>query len=264
MKKALLKTLSLTLALFLAAMLAACGSSSENHSDVSTVTEGQLTVATSTGYIPYTYYEGSDLVGIDPAIAAEIADRLGLELVIEDIDFPDIFEQVQSGKYDLGMAAITITESRAEIVNFSTPYAGGRQAVIVPATSPIRNIYDLIDGDYIVGVKTATTGDSFITEDIGEERVMRYMHIEDAIDALVRGEIDAVVYDDQAAGAFIDRQAGIVSLQTPYAIEAYAITVPKSNPALLEQVNLVLGEMTEDGTLQAIIDECTAHSAAAE
>ena len=80
----------------------------------------------------------------------------------------------------------------------------------------------------------------------------------------MRGEVDAVVYDGQAAGEFISRQEGLVSLQTPYAIEAYAAVVPQSNPALLEQVNLILGEMTDDGTLQAIIDEYTARSAAAE
>ncbi|MBQ3400512.1 MAG: amino acid ABC transporter substrate-binding protein [Lachnospiraceae bacterium] len=263
MKKSVLKGLALTLVVILAAVLAACGSS-RDHTEIPTVSEGKLTVATNSGYIPFVYHEGDALVGIDPAIAAEIADRMGLELVIEDIDFPEIFEGVRSGQYDIGLAAITITEDRAEIVDFSTPYASGRQAVIVPATSPIRNIYDLINGDYTAGVKTATTGDAFITADIGEERVVRYMHIEDAIDALVRGEVDAVVYDGQAAGEFISRQEGLVSLQTPYAIEAYAAVVPQSNPALLEQVNLILGEMTEDGTLQAIIDEYTARSAAAE
>ena len=254
MKKTVLKALALLMTLVLAMTLTACSGSSGSQTGVSTVHNGQLTVATNAGYEPYIYYEGDALVGIDAEIAAEIADRLGLELVIEDIDFPEIFTQVASEEYDLGLAAITITEARQEVVDFSTPYAGGKQAVIVPATSPIRNIYDLIDGDYTVGVKTDTTGDSFITADIGEGRVVRYMHIEDAIDALVQGEIDAVVYDDQAAEVFLSHQTGLTVLQTPYAIETYAAVVAKSNPALLEQVNLILGEMTEDGTLQEIMD----------
>ena len=253
MKKTIQKALALTAAFMLAVSLAACGSSS-GSSDIPTVSEGQLTVATNAGFIPYVYYEGDDLTGIDVDIAAEIADRLGLELVIEEIDFPDIFTGVQSGEYDLGLAAITITEERQETVSFSAPYASGRQAVIVPATSGIRNIFDLRDGDYTIGVKTGTTGDSFITDDVGEDRVVRYMHIEDAIEALAQGEIDAVVYDDQAAAAYIAQQDGLVSLQTPYAIEAYGAVIAKSNPALLEQVDLILGEMTEDGTLQAIMD----------
>ena len=134
----------------------------------------------------------------------------------------------------------------------------------MPADSPVRTIVDLLNGDYTVGVKTGTTGDSIITEDVGEDRVVRFMHIEDAVDALLRGEVDAIVYDDQAAGSIIARQDGIVSLQTAYAIEAYALAVPKSNPALLEQVNRIMGEMEADGTLQAIIDEYTARAAAEE
>ena len=259
MKRSILTIMTLAAASVLALTLTAC--SGGGTIEVPTVTEGQLTVATNTGYHPYTYYENDEFAGIDLAIAAEIAERMDLELVIEDIDFPEIFEGLQSGEYDLGAAAITITEERQENVNFSTPYASGRQAIIVSATSPIRNIYDMLDGDYTVGVKTGTTGDSFITADVGEARVVRYMHIEEAIDALVRGEIDAVVYDDQAADTFIAEQGSIVALQTPYAIEAYALAVPKSNPALLEQVNAVLAEMEADGTLQSIMDEYHASDA---
>ena len=273
-----MKILALALAALLAvSALAACGGSSDSSSDAEpasaetgaaddaaeagslTINEGQLIMATNAYFPPYEYYDGEEIVGIDAEIAAAVAERMGLELVIEDIEFDSIIAGVQTGKYDIGLAGMTVTEDRLESVNFSTPYATGIQSIIVAEGSPITSIDDLLEGDYIVGVQSGTTGDIYMSsspEDggVGEDRVDRYSKGNDAVLALMQGKVDAVVIDNEPAKAFVEANEGLVILETPYTIEDYAMAIAKENTALLEQVNAILAELEEDGTLQEIID----------
>ena len=275
MKKSVLKILALALVAVMAvSALAACGGSSSGGSSAGTedtgsaaapadetseaapltINEGQLIMATNAYFPPYEYYEGEEIVGIDAEIAAAVADRLGLELVIEDIEFDSIIAGIQTGKYDIGLAGMTVTEDRLQSVNFSTPYATGIQSIIVPEGSPITNLDDLLEGDYIVGVQSGTTGDIYMTDDVGEERVDRYSKGNDAVLALMQGKVDAVVIDNQPAIAFVAANEGLMILETPYTVEDYAMAIAKENTALLEQVNAILAELEADGTLQSIID----------
>ena len=98
---------------------------------------------------------------------------------------------------------MTGTEDRLLSVNFSTSYATGVQAVIVLEGSEITDVDKLLEGDYKVGVQTGTTGDIYITEDIGEDRVERFAKGNDAVIALQSGKIDAVVIDNEPAKAFV-------------------------------------------------------------
>ena len=280
MKKSVLKILALALVAVMAvSALAACGGSSSGGSSAGTedtgsaaapadetaaaapltINEGQLIMATNAYFPPYEYYEGEEIVGIDAEIAAAVADRLGLELVIEDIEFDSIIAGIQTGKYDIGLAGMTVTEDRLQSVNFSTPYATGIQSIIVAEGSPITNLDDLLEGDYIVGVQSGTTGDIYMSsspEDggVGEDRVDRYSKGNDAVLALMQGKVDAVVIDNQPAIAFVDANEGLMILETPYTVEDYAMAIAKENTALLDQVNAILAELQADGTLQEIID----------
>ena len=280
MKKSVLKILALALVAVMAvSALAACGGSSSGGSSAGTedtgsaaapadetaaaapltINEGQLIMATNAYFPPYEYYEGEEIVGIDAEIAAAVAERLGLELVIEDIEFDSIIAGIQTGKYDIGLAGMTVTEDRLQSVNFSTPYATGIQSIIVAEGSPITSIDDLLEGDYIVGVQSGTTGDIYMSsspEDggVGEDRVDRYSKGNDAVLALMQGKVDAVVIDNQPAIAFVDANEGLMILETPYTVEDYAMAIAKENTALLEQVNAILAELEADGTLQSIID----------
>ena len=173
------------------------------YPEFTTIEEGKLIMATNAFFQPYEYHEGDNIVGIDPEIAKAVADKLGLELVIEDVEFDSIIAGVQAGKYDIGCAGMTITEDRLLSVNFSTPYAKGVQSVIVVEGSEITDVDKLLDGDYKVGVQTGTTGDLYMSEDIGEDRVERFAKGNDAIIALQSGKIDAVVIDNEPAKAFV-------------------------------------------------------------
>ncbi len=217
-----------------------------------------LIMATNAEFPPYEYHEGDEIVGIDAEIGAAIAEKLGMDFQIEDMAFDSIIAAVQSGKADMGLAGLTVTEDRMESVNFTTSYATGVQVIIVKEDSPIQSVDDLFAGGYTIGVQTNTTGDIYCTGDLEDEglaTVERYNKGADAVQALIAGKIDCVVIDNEPAKSFVASNEGLVILETEYVTEDYAICIAKDNEELLEQVNTALEELIADGTVQEIIDK---------
>lgn len=212
-----------------------------------------LKMGTNAAFPPYEYYEGEKIVGIDAEIAALIADKLGMELQIEDMEFNGIIAAVQNGSIDMGMAGMTKDPEREKSVNFSTPYATGVQVVIVNEGSEIKSIDDL--AGKTIGVQEATTGDAYATEDFGEDFVRRYTNGASAVQDLKNGSIDAVIIDNEPAKAFVEANGGLVILETKYAEEEYAIAVSKDNPELLEKINDAIAELKEEGKIDEIINK---------
>ena len=255
MNKKLIKTIALSMVAAMGFLMAGCSADAEvAEGEFTTVTPGVLTMATNAYFPPYEYYEGSEIVGIDAEIAQEVANRLGLELVIEDVEFDSIIAGVQSGKYDIGCAGMTVTEERLQAVNFSSTYSTGIQSIIVAEGSDITDLDSLIASGCKVGVQSGTTGDIYMTDEVGEDRIDRYNKGNDAVLALLNGVVGAVVIDNQPAQAFVAVNEGLVILDTPYTVEDYAMAVSKDNEALLEAINNVLAEMEADGTIAAIIE----------
>ena len=273
MKK--LFALMLTLAMVLS--LAACGgkdapaeeetaedtaveeSTETTESALPTAVEGVLTMATNAAFPPYEYIEGGEIVGIDAEIAAAIAEKLGLEVQIEDMEFDAIIEAVKSGKADIGLAGMTVTPDRAEEVNFTASYATGVQVVIVNEDSAITSVDDLFaeGASNVIGVQRNTTGDLYTTwdlEDAGLATIDRYSKGAEAVQALKTGKVDCVVIDNEPAKAFVAEVEGLKILDTEYILEEYAGAMNKDNAELFEAVNVALEELIADGTVQAIID----------
>ena len=242
---------SIALVVVLAAtMLCACG---KKEASGMTVNNGVLTMATNAYFPPYEYYQGEDIVGIDAEIAQAIADKLGLELKIEDMEFDSIITAVQTGKADMGLAGMTVTDERKQSVNFSDTYATGIQVVIVTEDADIASVDDL-EGKKI-GVQLSTTGDIYASDDYGEDNVEKYNKGADAVMALTQGKVDAVIIDNEPAKNFVAANEGLKILDTEYVTEDYAACINKENTALLDAVNGALAELKEDGTLQKIIDQ---------
>ncbi len=233
----------------------------EQEVEFTTVSDGVLIMATNAAFPPYEFYENDQVVGIDAEIAALIADKLGLQLQIEDMEFGSIIAAVQSGKVDVGIAGMTVTEDRLQNVNFTDSYATGVQVVIVKEDSPITSVDDLGAGGYTIGVQQDTTGDIYTTGDFGEEAdeqvatIDRYNKGADAVAALVAGKVDCVVIDSQPAEAFVAANEGLKILDTAYTTEDYAICISKDNEALLSAVNSVLNELIADGSVQSILEK---------
>ena len=223
----------------------------ETAAEITTVTDGVLTMATNAYFPPYEYYEGDAIVGIDAEIAAAVAEKLGLELKIEDMEFDSIITAVTAGKADMGLAGMTVTEERKQNVNFSDSYATGIQVVVVPEDSDIATVDDLTGKK--IGVQLGTTGDIYCSGDYGEENVEKFNKGNDAIMALVTGKVDAVVIDNEPAKSFVAANEGLKILETEYAVEDYAACIAKENTALLDAVNAALAELKADGTLDQIV-----------
>ena len=221
--------------------------------ELTTVEAGKLTMATNAAFPPYEMTtDAGEFEGIDIETAQAIADKLGLELQIDDMDFDAALLSVQQGKADIVMAGVTVTDERKAVMDFSDSYATGIQSVIVPEGSDIASPDDLAGKK--IGTQRGTTGYIYCSDDFGDENVVAYDDGLTAIQALNNGQVDAVVIDNAPAKEFVAANPGLVILDTSYAEEDYAIGMAKGS-SLEDAVNAVLEELKADGTLQSIVDK---------
>lgn len=209
-------------------------------------------MATNAYFEPYEYYEGDQIVGIDVEMANAVAQKLGMELKVEDMEFDSIIPAVNSGKADIGVAGMTVTEDRLANVSFTNPYTTATQVIIVQEGSEIAGKDDL--PGKTIGVQLGTTGDIFAS-DIENVSIEQYNKGMDAVQALTTGKIDAVIIDNEPAKQFVSKAEGLKILEEEFVTEAYAIALAKDNEELLEKINTALDELTADGTIQGIIDK---------
>ena len=282
------KLMTLVLALALVLSLAACGGTGNNTADntanntanntnnntadttgdtdaadtgdatFTTVEEGKLIMSTNAAFPPYEMtsddggYNGTGFEGIDVEIAGAIAEKLGLELQIDDMEFTAALEAAQKGMSDMVMAGVTINDERLAVMDFTNSYATGVQVVIVKEGSDVT--LDNL-GEQQIGVQNGTTGWQYCTDDFGEDHVVAFDNGITAVQALVSDQVDCVVIDQAPAESFVAQNAGLTILDTEYTVEDYAIGVAKGNTALLDALNTALDELTADGTIQSIIDK---------
>ena len=240
-----------------ASSVASSAASSEAASsaaaELTTVETGKLTMATNATFPPYEMTTDSgEIEGIDVDTAKAIAEKLGLELQIDDMDFDAALLSVQQGKADIVMAGVTVTDERKAVMDFSDSYATGIQSIIVPNDSDIASPDDLAGKK--IGTQRGTTGYIYCSDDFGDENVVAYDDGLTAVQALNNGQVDAVVIDNAPAQEFVAANPGLKVLDTSYAEEDYAIGVAKGS-ALEDAVNKALEELKADGTLQAIVDK---------
>ena len=282
------KFLALTLALAMSLSLVACtGAGSQSGSSASTpdaststpdastgdestggetadlsevlVEPGKLIMSTNAAFPPYEMvadgegvYQG--LEGIDVEIAMAIADKLGLELVIDDMDFDAALMAVQNNSADVMLAGLSYSEDRDEVVDFTDSYATGIQSVIVKEGSDVT--MDNL-GDYMIGTQRGTTGFQYATDDYGEEHVIGYDNGATAVQELINGTIDAVIIDNAPAQEYVaaNPDAGLALLDGAWVEEDYCAAVDEGNEVLLNAINTALNELISDGTVQTIVDK---------
>ena len=220
---------------------------------LTTVNAGKLTMSTNAAFPPYEMTTDSgEFEGIDIDVAAAIAEKLGLELQVDDMDFDAALLAAQNGKSDMVMAGVTVTDERLKVMDFSDTYAEGIQSIIVPEGSDIATADDL--SGKAIGTQRGTTGYLYCTDDFGEENVIAYDDGLTAVQALNNGQVDAVVIDNAPAKEYVAANPGLKVLDTSYAEEDYAIGLAKGS-ALEDAINAALEELKADGTLQSIVDK---------
>ena len=270
------KFLAMAMATAMALSLTACGSSnagtstsgsvsgsasgSNTDAAYTTVTEGKLTMSTNASFPPYEMVaDDGSFEGIDIEVAGAIAEKLGLELQVDDMGFDAALQAAQTGKSDMVMAGVTVTEERQAVMDFSNSYANGVQVVIVKEGSPIQTVDDLANAN-MIGCQMGTTGYIYCSDTpenggFGEDHVTPYDDGAAAVQALMNGQIDAVVIDNKPAQEYVAANPGLKILDGDFTNEDYAIGVAKGNTALLDAINGALEELTNDGTIQSIVDK---------
>ncbi len=222
-------------------------------SELKTIESGKLIMSTNAAFPPYEMVaDDGSFEGIDVEVAGAIAEKLGLTLEVDDMDFDAALLAVQQNKSDIVMAGVTVTEDRQLVMNFSDSYATGVQVVIVKEGSDVT--LDNL-GEKMIGTQRGTTGNIYTSDDYGDDHVTAYDNGASAVQALLNGQVDCVVIDSAPAEAFVAANAGLTILDTEYVTENYAIGVNKDNAALLDAINQALAELTADGTIQAIVDK---------
>lgn len=222
--------------------------------ELSTVEPGKLIMSTNAAFPPYEMTTDSgEFEGIDIETAQAIADKLGLELQIDDMDFDAALLAVQQGKADMVMAGVTVTNERQNVMDFTDSYATGIQSIIVKEDSDIASVDDLAGKK--IGTQRGTTGYLYCSDDFGDENVVAYDNGLTAVQMLNNGQVDCVVIDNAPAKEFIAANPGLKLLDTAYVEESYAIGVGKGNTELKDAINTALEELKADGTLQAIVDK---------
>ena len=222
--------------------------------ELSTVEPGKLIMSTNAAFPPYEMTTDSgEFEGIDIETAQAIADKLGLELQIDDMDFDAALLAVQQGKADMVMAGVTVTDERQNVMDFTDSYATGIQSIIVKEDSDIASVDDLAGKK--IGTQRGTTGYLYCSDDFGDENVVAYDNGLTAVQMLNNGQVDCVVIDNAPAKDFIAANPGLKLLDTAYVEESYAIGVGKGNTELKDAINTALEELKADGTLQAIVDK---------
>ena len=222
--------------------------------ELSTVEPGKLIMSTNAAFPPYEMTTDSgEFEGIDIETAQAIADKLGLELQIDDMDFDAALLAVQQGKADMVMAGVTVTDERQNVMDFTDSYATCIQSIIVKEDSDIASVDDLAGKK--IGTQRGTTGYLYCSDDFGDENVVAYDNGLTAVQMLNNGQVDCVVIDNAPAKEFIAANPGLKLLDTAYVEESYAIGVGKGNTELKDAINTALEELKADGTLQAIVDK---------
>ena len=223
------------------------------YGEFTTLEEGKLIMVTNASFPPYEMTDdNNNVIGIDPEIAQAIADKLGLELMIDDMDFTAALQAAQSGMSDMVMAGVTVNEDRLAVMDFTDSYATGVQVVIVKEGSDVT--LDNL-GEQLIGVQNGTTGWQYCSDDFGDDHVSAFDNGITAVQALMQDQVDCVVIDQGPAQEFVAANPGLTILETEYTVEDYAIGVAKGNEGLLNAINTALAELKADGTVQSIIDK---------
>ena len=213
--------------------------------------DNKLVMVTEAGFAPYEYYENGEIVGVDVDIAKEIAKELGEELVIKDIAFDSIINEVRTGKADIGAAGISYSDERAKKVDFSINYSVSKQVVIVKNDSFINSINDI--NDKKIAVQLGSVADTYVTENYKNAEIVRQKKYLAAIEDLKVGKVDLVVMDELPAKEIIEKNSGIKILDGELTSDSYGMIVKKGNTELLETVNKVLNRLSSDGSIDNFI-----------
>lgn len=208
-----------------------------------------IIVGTEAGFAPYEYMKGNEVVGIDMDIAKAIADHLGKELEIRNMEFEGALLAVQQGTVDFVAAGVSVDAERAEIMDFSMDYVNSTEVVVVNKDNPAVVSIDDLDNK-IVGVQQGNIADFWVEDNIAAKEIKRYPRFSQATEDLKNRKIDCIVMDQYPAEDMVAANPELVILDGVLFEDKYAIAVKKGNKELLDDINTVIKQLQEDGKIE--------------
>lgn len=231
----------------------------------------KLTMATAANFAPFEYVSGGEFHGIDIDIAKIIADELGKELAIQDMEFDSVVQSVASKNADIGLSGLTINETRKQVIDFSDTYFSAAQMLIIKDDDKrfdnIKTKEDIINAinkvkNLKIGVQAGTTGEFYSKGDkdwgfdgFKEAKTISFTNGAMAVTAMLNNQLDAVIIDEMPARILTKTNSGTRLIDVALTDEKYAIAVSKGNDELLKQINDILDKIKQDGRMQKIIDK---------
>ena len=234
-------------------LMAGCSSSTDSLSKIKSAKK--IVWGTNAAFVPFESNGGDKVVGVDADIAAKIAEKIGVELVVSDMEFDSLPAALASGKIDMIGAGFTKNDERAKTMDFSSEYFTARQVVIVRADDTAITDADALKGKTL-GAQNGTTGDLYVASEIDGATVQRYDNIALAAEDLKNGKVDAVIADDVPAQIIVSQVGGLkIADVQPYDDEKYAFAVRKGDEALLKEINAVIDDMVASGEIQTLVQK---------
>ena len=213
--------------------------------------ENELVLATEAGFAPYEYYEDGKVVGVDIDIAKEIAKELGKKLVIKDVSFDFVINEVKSGKADFAAAGISITPEREKEVDFTIEYTTSNQVVVVKKGSSIKTFDDIKDKK--IAVQLGSVADLHVEENYKKATIVPHKKYLSAIEDVKTNKADCIIMDELPAKEIVKENENLVILDGFLFQDKYGMIVKKGNDELKEKINKVLERMKNDGTIDKLV-----------
>lgn len=217
--------------------------------------KNELIMVTEAGFAPFEYYENGEVVGVDVEIAKEIAKELGKELVIKDVAFDSIINEVKTGKADIGAAGISYSEERSKQVDFSNDYFTSNLIIIIKNSSN-ENEYSNLSNKKIA-VQLGSTADTYITKKYKDANIVRQKKYLTTIEDLRNDKVDCVVMDELPAKSILQNNKDLKIINNIISSENYGMIVKKGNKELLNIVNKVIDRLINEGKIDEYIIQYT-------
>ena len=236
-----MKRIKVSLLLIILFLVSGCASKNED----------ELVLATEAGFAPYEYYKDGEIVGVDIDIAKEIAKELDKKLVIKDVSFDFLINEVKSGKADFAAAGISITEERKEEVDFTDEYTTSNQVVVVRKDSNIQSFDELKDKK--IAVQLGTVADLYVTENYKDATLVTHKKYLSAAEDVKGGKVDCIIMDQLPALEIVKENPELKVMDGILFQDKYGMIVKKGNDSLRKDINRVLKRLNEDGTIEELI-----------
>lgn len=226
---------------FLAIFVSGCGKRSSD----------ELVLATEAGFAPYEYYKDGKVVGVDIDIAKAIAKKLEKKLIVKDVSFDFLINEVKSGKADFAAAGISITDERKKEVDFTNEYTTSNQVVVIRKDSAITSFDEIKDKR--IAVQLGTVADIYVSDNYKKAELVTHKKYLSAVEDVKSKKVDCLIMDQLPALEIVKENTELMVMDGVLFQDRYGMIVKKGNDSLRKGINKVLKELNDEGVIEQLV-----------